>query len=320
MTTGDGRCIVLDPTFFIECVSIGALFQAAKGEGRKGSQQLFSDFGYAFEDDATDILGRMYPHRPHLVHRLACNIKGRDGNGRDFEVHASLTDVSQAALFDESAFLLRRPSPTQSRKYSRGDPCAVRRQQTERRTGQRRRTAGTQRRCDRARRMGWKRWRVCGHQRPPSGAGRSRSKNGCAGAWAFSGKRVPVFARDGAARQACASPHGHDHPGSGEPRGIGGTRSALCSCWTITRRSAPTGSAHCTTSLRSPLTGRKFFRAHPSSKRRPELSMHSGKSSFRTASQTPENLSHWSRCRQHALVDDLTEAGTSRPRRSAEAV
>ena len=51
---------------------------------------------------------------------------------------------------------------------------------------------------------------------------------------------------------------------------------------------------------------------HPSSKRRPELSMHSGESFFRTASQTPENLSHWSRCRQHALVDDLTEAGTSR--------
>ncbi len=109
MTTGDGRCIVLDPTFFIECVSIGALFQAAKGEGRKGSQQLFSDFGYAFEDYATDILGRMYPHRPHLVDRLACNIKGRDGNGREFEVDASLTDVSQAALFEmKSAFLLEK--------------------------------------------------------------------------------------------------------------------------------------------------------------------------------------------------------------------
>ena len=61
MTTREGRCIVLDPTFFIECVSIGALFQAAKGEGGKGRGGLFSDFGYAFEDYATDILGRCLP-------------------------------------------------------------------------------------------------------------------------------------------------------------------------------------------------------------------------------------------------------------------
>jgi hypothetical protein len=107
MTTGDGRCIVLDPTFFIECVSVGALFQAVKGEGRKESRQLFSDFGNAFENYATDILGRMYPQRAGLIDRLARNAKGRDGNGREFEVDASLTDVSQAALFEmKSAFLL----------------------------------------------------------------------------------------------------------------------------------------------------------------------------------------------------------------------
>ena len=35
MATGDGRCIVLDPTFFVESISVGALFHAVKGLGGK---------------------------------------------------------------------------------------------------------------------------------------------------------------------------------------------------------------------------------------------------------------------------------------------
>jgi hypothetical protein len=106
MTTGDGRCIVLDPAFFIECVSVGALFQAVRGAGRKESRQLFSDFGYAFEAYATDILARMYPRRPGLIDRMASNVRGRDGSGNEFEIDASLTDVSQAILFEMKAVFL----------------------------------------------------------------------------------------------------------------------------------------------------------------------------------------------------------------------
>jgi hypothetical protein len=102
-----------------------ALFQAAKSEGRKGSQQLLSDFGHAFEDYATDILGSMYPRWPGLVDRLARNVKGRDGNGREFEIDAALADVSQVALFEiKAAFPLENavtnPRPTGRRCRAAG--------------------------------------------------------------------------------------------------------------------------------------------------------------------------------------------------------
>ena len=50
MATRDGRCITLDPTFFIESVSIGALFHAVRGAGRATTLRGFTAFGNAFEE------------------------------------------------------------------------------------------------------------------------------------------------------------------------------------------------------------------------------------------------------------------------------
>lgn len=112
MTRSDGLSIILDPTFFIESVSIGALFHAARTEGRAATLRLFTAFGDAFEQYATDILARMYPRSPVLVDRLMRNIKGCDARGREFEIDASLLDVSQAVFFEMKAAFLREEAIT----------------------------------------------------------------------------------------------------------------------------------------------------------------------------------------------------------------
>ena len=114
LTRSDGLSIVLDPTYFIEIVSVGALFHATRKEGQATAQRLFSAFGDAFEQYATDILARMYPHRPGLVDRVMRNQKGRDAKGREFEVDASLLNVSQAVFFEMKAVFLREEHVTDS--------------------------------------------------------------------------------------------------------------------------------------------------------------------------------------------------------------
>jgi hypothetical protein len=114
ITRRDGLCIILDPTFFIESVSIGALFHAARTEGQAATLRVFTAFGDAFEQYATDILARMYPHRPGLVDRLMRNMKGRDAKGREFEIDASLLDVSQVVFFEMKAAFLREEAITHS--------------------------------------------------------------------------------------------------------------------------------------------------------------------------------------------------------------
>lgn len=107
MVTTDGRGMILDPTFFIERISIGALFHVVKGKTHAKALTAFTAFGDAFEEYATDILRRTYPHRPGLVVRVACGLKGRDGCGNAFEVDASLVDVTQAVVFEMKAAFLR---------------------------------------------------------------------------------------------------------------------------------------------------------------------------------------------------------------------
>lgn len=107
MVTEDGRGMILDPTFFIERISIGALFHVAKRKTRAEGLKVFTAFGDAFEEYASDILRRTYPHRPALVDRVTFGMKGSDGRGKAFEIDASLIDVSQAVVFEMKAAFLR---------------------------------------------------------------------------------------------------------------------------------------------------------------------------------------------------------------------
>jgi hypothetical protein len=107
MVAADGRGMILDPTFFIERVSIGALFHIAKGKGRVESLRVFTAFGDAFEEYASDILKRMYPHQPGLVDRITCGLQGSNGHGKAFQIDASLIDVPQAIVFEMKAAFLR---------------------------------------------------------------------------------------------------------------------------------------------------------------------------------------------------------------------
>jgi hypothetical protein len=102
MVTNDGRGIILDPAFFIERVSIGALFHVAKRTGMK----VFGKFGDAFEEYACDILRRMYPHRPGLVDRVAFRLRRTDGRSKEFEIDSALFGVREAAVIEMKAAFL----------------------------------------------------------------------------------------------------------------------------------------------------------------------------------------------------------------------
>jgi hypothetical protein len=118
MVAADGRGMILDPTFFIERVSIGALFHVAKGKGKAESLKVFTAFGDAFEEYANDILKRMYPHRPGLVDRVACGLEGSDGHGKAFQIDAALIDVPQAVVFEMKAAFLREEAIVDDRPAS----------------------------------------------------------------------------------------------------------------------------------------------------------------------------------------------------------
>jgi hypothetical protein len=107
MIAADGRGIILDPTFFIERVSIGALFHLAKGRKRSESLKVFTAFGDAFEAYAADILKRMYPSRPGLVDRVAFALEGVDAKAKRFQIDASLIDPPRAMVAETKAAFLR---------------------------------------------------------------------------------------------------------------------------------------------------------------------------------------------------------------------
>ncbi|WP_128946912.1 hypothetical protein [Bradyrhizobium zhanjiangense] len=112
MVAADGRGMILDPTFFIERISTGALFHVAKGKGRGDSMRIFSAFGDAFEDYVAETLGRMYPRRPGLIDRVMFQVVGSDAHGKGFEIDAVLLDIEQAVVFEAKAVFLREEAVT----------------------------------------------------------------------------------------------------------------------------------------------------------------------------------------------------------------
>jgi len=78
-----------------------------KGAQHGKDNEIFGKFGLAFEDYATGILRRMYPSRPGLFDRVAYHLGGADARGNEFEIDASLIDVSQSVVFEMKAAWLR---------------------------------------------------------------------------------------------------------------------------------------------------------------------------------------------------------------------
>jgi hypothetical protein len=73
MVTADGRAMTLDPTFFIECISIGVLFHVAKGKPHAESIRIFAAFRDAFEKYLADTLRRMCPRSSFPVDQVNFN-------------------------------------------------------------------------------------------------------------------------------------------------------------------------------------------------------------------------------------------------------
>jgi hypothetical protein len=107
MVTADGRGMVLHPTFFIERISVGALFHVAKSKPRNESLRIFSAFGDAFEEYVAHTLRRMYPCRPGLVDQLVFSANGRDAQGRAFQIDAAQLGVAEAVVVETKAVFLR---------------------------------------------------------------------------------------------------------------------------------------------------------------------------------------------------------------------
>jgi hypothetical protein len=111
LATEDGRCIIIDPTFFGDRLSIGSLFIVTRSSEPGIANEVFGAFGLAFEDYATDILRRMYPSGSGiLASRLSCNVYGHDRNGQEMEVDAILNDVDTLVVFEIKATWLREES------------------------------------------------------------------------------------------------------------------------------------------------------------------------------------------------------------------
>lgn len=107
MVAADGRAMILDPTFFIERISIGVLFHVAKGKSRAESMRIFAAFGDAFEEYVADTLRRMYPHSSILVDQVIFNAKGRNAEGKAFEIDAARVAAHAAVVIETKAVFLR---------------------------------------------------------------------------------------------------------------------------------------------------------------------------------------------------------------------
>ena len=102
--TDDGRAIIMDPIFYCEKATIGALFHISKKRG----DHIFSQFGYAFEAYSCDILRRMYPQSNHLYKRLLCNITLPVRRGISIgEIDACINDVNEVVIFEMKANFIR---------------------------------------------------------------------------------------------------------------------------------------------------------------------------------------------------------------------
>jgi len=102
--TDDGRAIILDPIFYCERASMGAMFHISKTNGN----QIFSQFGNAFENYSCDILRRMYPESITLHKRLFCDITIPLKRGISIgQIDACLNDVTEVVLFEMKAVFLK---------------------------------------------------------------------------------------------------------------------------------------------------------------------------------------------------------------------
>jgi hypothetical protein len=105
LSTPGGLSVVLDPAIYGETLTIGPLFHLVAEKNTLGY------FGSAFEDYAIDLLRQMYPTGSGLLaQRLTTNIPGRDGAGADFEIDATLNDVTEIVIFEMKAAWLREDS------------------------------------------------------------------------------------------------------------------------------------------------------------------------------------------------------------------
>lgn len=112
----DGRMIILDPVCFIEKASVGPLFHILT---EANQNNLFSEFGYAFEAYVDNILQHIYPDPgPYLAKRLFSNVREvRNPDGiqvADFVVdnvsdiiviEAKAVWIQDAKISDHNAFV-----------------------------------------------------------------------------------------------------------------------------------------------------------------------------------------------------------------------
>jgi hypothetical protein len=106
LRTQSGMCVILEPTFFMDQLTVSPLFRVLGGSAKPNA--VFGAFGDAFEDYALAILERLYP--PVLgVRRLFTNVKSRDDNP-EFVIDALLNEGPTLVVMEVKAAFLAEKS------------------------------------------------------------------------------------------------------------------------------------------------------------------------------------------------------------------
>ncbi|MBA3315813.1 MAG: hypothetical protein H0T47_21310 [Planctomycetaceae bacterium] len=105
LRTRDGRYIVVDPVVFSEHAATGPLFSILPKKTNSEVNELFKNFGEAFEEYAGQILRRMFSTSSGvLAKRLEIGFAGKNKSGSDVEIaDACLNDVADLVLFEMKA-------------------------------------------------------------------------------------------------------------------------------------------------------------------------------------------------------------------------
>jgi len=101
------RSAILDPALYFDSLTISPLFVVLRQAGKARQNEIFGEFGMAFEDYAIDFLIRMYPTGEGLAQRLVPHVRGKTATGKEFEIDALLNDVTSAVVFEMKASWLR---------------------------------------------------------------------------------------------------------------------------------------------------------------------------------------------------------------------
>lgn len=100
LRASDGRTIIIDPIFVSDKVAIGPLFHVLRGCGRAIANQLFADFGTAFERYIQETLRRAFPKpADDLFDPLSIGLTERSPTG-EYELDACLNYVTDLILFE----------------------------------------------------------------------------------------------------------------------------------------------------------------------------------------------------------------------------